>query len=254
MTKIQDFIDQYNTFSNTGKSISLYKIAKTYDDSYIAFLMDYYRLPRLGLSKMINFIKYSVDEYDNEKLEIELHDVKNNFHGEIYQLLTMYKNGSYCASVSNIVGDENNPSFREFIAIDEDKIKQYIEFGKKHSQFIETYYAIKNNMLFNEYGCRLHSTLENTKDKNKFNYIQEVDSLTLSLEMDRPDEMEFAKFDFYLRDYFGHVIAHECKFDKEYMKIDGNNTDYIINNIYFDGDKLPSLFRQQKRTRKKEVK
>lgn len=254
MTKIQDFVESYNNITDTGKSISLADIVETFNRYYIKYLMDYSRLPMLGLSKTLNFKGYSVDEYNNEKIEIELYGVNNSFYGEENQLLTLYKNSGYSAAVSNIMGDENTPSFREFIAIDEDKIETYIDFGKRYSNFIESYYDIKNNKLFNEYGCRLTSYLGDYRTKNVSHYIHEIESLTLSLSMDRPNGEDTVEFDFYLSHLFGYIIAHKCKFDNESMQLDVKDIEYIINNIYIDSDKLPNLFKQQKRVRKKEVK
>lgn len=262
MIDIEGFIELYNSKLQGNNNINIFELVELFNNRYKDFLLDYGNLKDLGLCEEFNIQRYiKNDEYQTENMELELHNLKNTIHNQDSALGLIYRNSKESGIVLRNIGGINYPGerFREFINLDDSICESYLELGRKQFDFIDAYHELRSGCPIVCGEARLFSTLydrEVSGNTTKIlpKYINELNNLTLGLSIFDGREHQFMEFVFGLNDNYGEIKVSKCSLGSQEYILDDDSVIHILSSINISRDLLPNMFKQQEKTRKREVK
>lgn len=254
MIDIEEFIELYNSKLQGTDNINIFEFVELFNNRYKDFLLDYSNLKELGLSEVIDFRRYSkVDNYNIENVELELFSLKEPINNQRDALGLVYTNDKNSGIVLSNLWAINYPEerFTSFLKLDDSVRDSYLDIGRKHADFIDAYRKCRKGCLVCKDNVRLFTRLYDDEDVR---FINNLHYLSLGLSIFENDEHHFIEFVFGLNDNYGDVKVSECSLGSQEYKLDDDSIIHILSSINISRELLPNLFKQQEKTRKREVK
>lgn len=223
---------------NYENTISLYKLASSFNELYLKFKKEYDQLDKLYECGKFNILTFDKYVYNNINYRTLIVDVSNDNIGyERASLLFLKeKNQEIKTYVTNniIFNPDNKGYYRENLNLDSSKVKAYLDLCEKYQVLFEPYNCLKNKFIFgdgtNVLFSKIVGSLANGLDYFEFEYgsvyINASYTIKLFINLGENFGIDYSK---------SEVIWNEEKIDvdKKVLKILFNET--YINQSYLMG-------------------
>ena len=225
-------------------SISFYNLVESFNKLYLRFKNDYAKLDNWNLGEYIEIL----DVYSNEKsgnLYRSLVIYIGNPNKEIceYDETLLYlceENGKLTGRITNNLNFFDKDYYNKEILIDENMVRNYLDFFLKYKSFIETFNFFSNINIFGNGTTMIFSKI----DGNLFDNISKF-------------ELAFGNAFFNYEDYINVVFKlgdkliinyDDClvKLQSSYIENNKEIIDTLIHSLYLNRCKLPKCYTNDK--------
>lgn len=143
-------IDDVNV--NYDGSISLYELVSSFNKLYLNFKKDYEQLDKIQFGKYLqfgNFFKSEREDCDYMELMFYVDEPYVCNHSETL-LYLVSENSVISSFVTNGINPFDKNYYFEYIELDSNKAKQYLDLFEKYQALLATYQSLKCSFLFGD--------------------------------------------------------------------------------------------------------
>ena len=203
-------------------SISLYNLVNSFNQLYLKFKKEFDLLPVLGIDGDINLGWYDGCKNSKyERLTLFVGDEKIIYIDRVNDIYECY--------IANVIISNDKDFEYEKLAINNDVIKKYLEFGYKYDVLIDSYNDLKNKQIFSN-GYSLIFTKINGGLLDDFNTF-EIAFGNVSMNCEDYINIVFKLGDNLVIDYDNSIVKLDnILYEDKFMFIDDVVKKIYINN------------------------